>query len=301
MTKQHIFKGLAGAFVFALVIGASSLAQNTTQPATQPATQPVTRPATQPATQPVSSEGLRSADELHTVLRDAMEAHGGLDTWREKGTVHFLLETTMLNPAGRPKNESNTIKISYPTDGRNVVTAKSNGQWMRYTDGKTEVFDSEGNPVSSEAAHQMAWFLLPTLQYITALPFKLGDEGVNSESIDNRIKYGRGLNGLHVTYDEEAGETPEDWYKFYFDEQEGNLVEVLWIVTAQDNLIEWAQPSRYKVVDGLLLPHRWTFIPANADGEITGPPMMTIDVEKVWFGNESGDCCKSTKKSCRES
>lgn len=256
------------AVLLSVLLPAAAFAGASSAPASSPASRPATRPG------------------VHDAIRRGVEAHGGSASWRSLGTALFTLEMTRMDTTGVPLGPPTPFRIAFPTSGEADIEAQmQDGTLMRYVEGRVEVTDPDENPVESPAARGQARFMLPTFQYILSLPWKLEDPGVRTAPLPARTVNGRRLDGVRVTYDPGVGETPDDWYKFYFDAETGRLHDVLWIVTApgHDNTIEWCRFEDLREIEGLLLPHRWVFVFASEDGTEIGPPMMEIRLTDVNF------------------
>jgi hypothetical protein len=244
-------------------------------------------PATRPAvTVPDGETRSATAQVLsgREMIDRAVLAHGGSDVWRNLGQATCEIEMQRFDTAGNPAGAATTFGITFPTDGRAEIEAGMGPIRMRYVDGVTTVTNSHGE-VTDAAMHARAKFMLPTFQYILSMPWKLQDPGTAYERIADRIDSGSKLAGVRVTYLPGVGDSPDDWYKFYVDEATGRLRDVLWIITApgHDGTIEWCRFEDQRLVNGLWIPHQWTFVPADESGLVTGPPMMRARLLSVSF------------------
>lgn len=111
------------------------------------------------------------------IIESSVEAHGGQAAWLGLGTPTFKLSMQKLDENGSPKGDPNEMTLTFPTDGRAEIEGRMGGMVMKYKDGKTEVMTADGKKIEDKAAHQRAWFSLPTFQYILSLPWKLTDPG----------------------------------------------------------------------------------------------------------------------------
>lgn len=257
------------------------------------------KPSSHSTSQPASPES--------KIIEKAIQAQGGKQAWLDKRNIAIEVEMEQLDD---PKAQGiNSMSIFFGTAGRANICANLGGMKMHYLDGKTTVSGSDGKAIDDEKTHAMAKFMLPTFQYIFSLPWKLQDDGVVLSSLPDRVINGKTLKGVYVTYEKGVGETPDDWYKFYFDSESGQLVDVLWIVTSpgHDNMIEWCQFGDFKDVDGILMPHSYNFVKADETGKSEESPWMTLNVKSVKFGTECGkdkskcafDKSRAGKKDCK--
>jgi hypothetical protein len=248
---------------------------------------PVTRPA-EPAPDGVTRSATAPELSGREMIERTVLAHGGAAAWRNLGQATFEIEMQRFDTSGNPAGAASTFGITFPTDGRAEIEAGMGPNRMRYVDGVTTVMNSHGE-VTDAAMHARTKFMLPTFQYILSMPWKLQDPGVAYERIASREDSGIKLAGFRVTYLPGVGDSPDDWYKFYVDEATGRLHDVLWIITApgHDGTIEWCRFEDQRLVDGLWIPHQWTFVPADESGLITGPPMMRARLLRVTFNPET--------------
>lgn len=248
---------------------------------------PTTRPSTDRPEASPSSETSAPLSGQEIVDR-AVLAHGGGDLWRSLERATFEIEMQRFDTAGNPAGAASVFGITFPTDGRAEIEAGMGPVKMRYLDGATTVWNSHGE-VSDPAMLGRAKFMLPTFQYILSMPWKLRDPGVRFERIAGRRDGSKELSGVRVTYAPGVGESPDDWYKFYFDEATGRLHDVLWIITApgHNNTIEWCRFEDQRLVEGIWLPHQWTFVHADESGVTHGPPVMRARLRSVTFARGS--------------
>ena len=172
--------------------------------------------------------------------------------WEAKKAVSFDIE---LSFGGHQRL---TAKITSLTNSTGVRVDKKDGSKLIYN-GK-DVFLS---PAS--ANDKGARFDMFTWQYFFSLPFKLTDPGTNWELLDSlqidSTSYATGK----LTFGEQIGDAPDDWYVVYQQPETGLLHAAAYIVTlgtakekAEENPHAIVYHD-YKKVDGIPVATKWTF------------------------------------------
>jgi len=105
---------------------------------------------------------------------------------------------------------------------------------------------------------------LPGITFFS-LPFKLTDPGTNWELVDSLKIDSTSYATAKLTFGEDVGDAPDDWYVIYQQPQTGLLQAAAYIVTL-GKTIEKAEENPhaivyqdYKKVDGIWVASRWTF------------------------------------------
>jgi len=148
--------------------------------------------------------------------------------------------------------------ISSRTNSTGVRVDNKDGSKLIYN-GK-DVFLSPAN-----ADDKRARFNMFTWNYFFSIPFKLTDLGTNWELLDSlqidSTSYATGK----LTFGEQIGDAPDDWYVVYQQPESGLLHAAAYIVTlgktqekAEENphVIVYHD---YKKVDGISVATKWTF------------------------------------------
>lgn len=157
--------------------------------------------------------------------------------------------------------------------------------------GATLVFDGEKAWVSPQSAEvQRARFSLLTWPYFMAAPFKLNDPGVHLKPAGQMplVKGGPARPVTRMTFDSGVGDTPDDWYVLYTDDQ-GRLEAMSYIVTfgkskekaeAEPHAIRYHD---FKTVDGVTFATRWTFHNWSEKDGIYGEPLGEARLSNIGF------------------
>ena len=179
-------------------------------------------------------------------LSKVLDAHGGLDTWKEMRTLEFSVEkpdgyeitTTDL------KERYSLVEMPKHTigfDGENV--------WMK-SSGKAKY---DGNPK----------FYYNLMFYFYAMPFVLADDGIVYSDAEALTIEGKTYPGIRISYESGVGESPEDEYILYYDSDTNKMVWLGYTVTyfTKEKAKEWhfIKYSNWQEVEGLLLPETMTW------------------------------------------
>ncbi len=181
-----------------------------------------------------------------------IEAAHNKQAWEAKKAVSFDVD---LSFGG---HERMTAKITSRTNSTRVRVDKKDGSKLIYN-GK-DVFLSPAN-----ANDKGARFDMFTWNYFFSIPFKFTDPGTNWELLDSlkidSTPYATGK----LTFGEQIGDAPDDWYVVYQHPETGLLHAAAYIVTlgktkekAEENphVIVYHD---YKKVDGIPVATKWTF------------------------------------------
>ncbi|MFO8147380.1 MAG: DUF6503 family protein [Gillisia sp.] len=174
------------------------------------------------------------------------------ETWNSNKAVAFDIDLTF---GGNPRFSG---KITSLTNSTKIRIDKKDGTKLIY-DGE-EVF-----LCPKIAEEKGARFDMFTWQYFFALPFKLTDPGTNWELMEPQQIEGGSFNRAKLTFENQIGESPKDWYVIYQEPETELLHAAAYIVTfgtetekAEENphLIVYKD---YIVMDGVPFATTWTF------------------------------------------
>lgn len=174
-------------------------------------------------------------------ITKVFDAHGGIDSWNQFNGLQFgiqredLVEKHEVNL----KNRQSLIKYKHHHlgfDGEQV--------WLKNLDTTTY----KSNPK----------FYYNLMFYFYAMPFIVGDNGINYEEGPELEVDGKTYPGILISYEAGVGESPEDEYVIYYDEETNRMEWLAYTVTffskekgKKFNLIKYAD---WQSSDGLLMP-----------------------------------------------
>ncbi len=197
----------------------------------------------------VSSEIQRSASDEIQIEKDPaypetmqkiFKAHGGMENWQEQKTLSFVMD----QEAGP---ETHTIDLRTRMD---KVTAPAYSMGF---DGSRVWLDEEDKKYDGDAI-----FYHNLMFYFYAMPFVLGDKGIQYGETQNLEFEGRQYPGVSIGFGDGVGTSPKDQYYLHYDPETYRMTWLGYTVTyrsgAPSDNIKWIHYNNWQEVDGLLLP-----------------------------------------------
>ncbi len=178
-------------------------------------------------------------------------AHNKAD-WNNKRAVSFDIS---LSFGGQERLNG---KVTSLTNSSKVRIDKKNGTQLIY-DGK-EVYLCPSNADAKGARFDMF-----TWQYFFSIPFKLTDPGTKWESMESVQLNGNPYDVGKLSFENNIGDAPDDWYVVYQERQSGLLHAAAYIVTFGTEQEKAEQNphaivySDYKVIEGIPVATKWSF------------------------------------------
>ena len=194
-----------------------------------------------------------NSSEAGKVVWNAMEAHGGLDTWFANGPITFRFNYQPL--------DGKTARDSYQTvdtwSNRSVHTSATESSakfgwtgeqaWVKAKDSTAFAYDTK------------FWALTPL--WFVGHPFVLSGEGVNLELLEPTTYKEKEYNVVKVTFDAETGDAPDDYYILYVNKESNKLAVMRYIVSYPQYFKDGGNaPEKFtefigeQVVDGITMP-----------------------------------------------
>lgn len=189
-----------------------------------------------------SDTELAVQDSLPVLFRQVLDAHGGLERWREMRQLEFDLysDTTFVD---HQVIDLYNRKVLISND---LYTIGYNGDEVWYT-GKENAFPGG----SARFYHNLQF-------YFFALPFVFADPGVIHEVLEPRTFQGKEYEVMRFTYENEVGDSPEDEYIIYINPDIKQMELLLYTVTyftgEDDDGYGARLYSQWQQVNGLLVP-----------------------------------------------
>ena len=220
------------------------------------------------------------ADTVSTIDKDkypkdifkVLEAHGGMQAFNQMNTLIFEL----TNPEGAEKH-SIDLKNRYSrieTD-KFVIGFDGNEVWI---DQDSTYF--KGDP---RFYHNLMF-------YFYAMPFVLGDDGIQYQEVTPLSFNGVASPGYQISYEANVGDSPDDNYFIYYDPETFKMKFLGYTVTyfskeksTKISLIEYAEWQRE---NGILLPKtlKWRTFDNDSVGEVKSErvfELIKIDSSKL--------------------
>lgn len=211
-----------------------------------------------------------------TQFAQPIEKIHGLDQWQEQN----VLQTDIVVQFG-----GNDV-----IDGTMWMATKSAQSRLELADGTVAVFDGERAWVAPpEMEFPRARFHLLTWPYFLAAPFKLRDPGTLLQPMPDMKVLGEEHEVAQLTFDEGTGDTPDDWYLVYKDEDTDHLRALAYIVTYGTPKME-AEEEPHAVLyedlvrqNGVTIPTEWTFYNWSPERGFHGDPIGKVFLENLRF------------------
>ncbi len=201
------------------------------------------------------------------------EKHGGIREWKSMKSLRYEI----VRPNG---NEKQTIDLISRNDL--VETEK-------YTIG----FDGKDSWVKQDSAYynRNPRFYHNLMFYFYAMPFVLGDNGVNFEKAEDLVYEEVSYPGYKVSYEANVGDAPDDNYYIYFDAETKQMAWLGYTVTfgsgkSNDN-VHYIRYNDWKEFNGLALPNSITWF--TNEGAKLVAPRNTVEFANVVVSNEKVD------------
>ena len=186
----------------------------------------------------------REKDVFETIaypemLSKVFKAHGTLELWKEQRTLSYDIVTDN----GR---ELQTVDLQ---DRREYIVGSN---FIMGNDGKQTWVKSDtsynGNPV----------FYKNLMFYFYAMPFVLGDPGINYAKATPISFEGKDYPGIRITYNADVGISPEDEYFLHYNPETYQMEWLGYTVTyfsgEKSKKISWIRYNDWKKNNDILLP-----------------------------------------------
>lgn len=180
--------------------------------------------------------------EFPAFMDSLFAKHGGYINWQTHQYLTFSiqkpdgLETHQIDLKSR-KDKMSTDKFSLGFDGKEV--------WL-----KQDSTYFKGNP---KFYHNLMF-------YFYAMPFVLGDKGINYGEAEDLVYEGITYKGVKISYESTVGDSPKDNYYLYVDPQSGRMAWLGYTVTffsgEPSDQLSYIRYAGWDMFAGLLLPTR---------------------------------------------
>ena len=219
-------------------------------------------------------------DANSPTLQQALEAHGGYETFQQYHQVEYDLKDWPFSQ-NAPLNDHQMANL----DNRHM--------YIKADDYEVGYNGEEAWTSDAEALGLPADFYYATPFYFFSLPFVFADPGANVESLEPQEFEGKTYDAIRVTYGQGVGDSPDDNYVAYFNQDDHTLKLVHYVVThsavtqgqSADELPRSAIVyETLQEANGLQVPQTASFY-AWKDGRL-GEKAGTIRYENVRFSED---------------
>lgn len=222
-----------------------------------------------------AEQAAQEEERIASYVQAVEDAHG-LDAWSSQDAVSARIELTF---GGNPA-----------LDGRMIFTPSMSK--VRLDQGEASViWDGETAWVTpADAEFPRARFHVLTWPYFLAAPMKLRDPGTHLELLGAKQVETKLYDAARLTFDEDVGDTPEDWYIVYREPQTHRLEAMAYVVTYGTTPEEANEEphaivfSDFQDVEGVAIPTTWTFRLWSEDKRgVHGDPLGEAKLTDVKF------------------
>lgn len=217
-----------------------------------------------PAEQKAAEARQRLEDsEGGRLVLEAIEAHGGLETWYEAPTSSYCWEYS--NPGSEMRFRSCMTVDNQTRRAYHDIEALGTPEDVEPYDGRF-AWDGEQAwiyPADTPKINPRFWAL--TGFYFSQIPFVLADPGVSYEKLPDAELDGETYSMVKCTFGSGVGDAPDDHYILYIDQQDHMVRAIRYTVTFGGRAQKKGGPPRetlfyyedYTTVDGLKTPQHF--------------------------------------------
>ena len=179
-------------------------------------------------------------------ISKVFDAHGGIDTWNAMQTLEFTMPKDTGDEVTFTDLHSRKSLIKMPN---HTIGYDGSDVWLQSNDTTTY----KGNPK----------FYYNLMFYFYAMPFVLGDDGINYADVEPLEFEGVSYPGILISYEAGVGESPDDEYILYYHPETFKMEWLGYTVTyfSQEKAKEFhfIKYSDWQDVNGLQLPKTLTW------------------------------------------
>lgn len=216
----------------------------------------------------------------HALVMESIAAHGGTEKWYNNGALQFRWKYHLTDKG------PNAIADSIQTVDTKTLSAVHEvpGKDIRFGVDKGKYWISPKGATFTPPAR--FWTLTP--YYFIGIPFVFNDENANFELLDDPMEFeGKSYTQVKITYNQKAGDSPDDHYVLLIDPETKLTRGTYYTVTSKLVAKNGVGPEKFisldnlKDVDGVLLAsgHRTMKM---EEGKITSQMRFT-EVSDVKF------------------
>ncbi|RMB56943.1 hypothetical protein EAX61_12835 [Dokdonia sinensis] len=226
-----------------------------------------------------------NSSEAGKIVWQAMEAHGGLDTWYKNGPLSFHFDYVPLDGSTRRNTYQTVDTWSNKARHQNVDDRSQEFGWTGEKAWK-KVKDSTAFPFDMRF-----WALTP--YYFLGQPFILDGEGVRLEKLADKTHKDVTYDAIKVTFAEGTGDAPDDYYVLYFGEENHKLAVIRYIVSYPQYFPDGGHlPEKLMELQGTTIVNGIELATGYhthwlTEDEKAGEHITTIEVSDITFAPET--------------
>lgn len=244
------------------------------------------RPATWVTARVAEARTRLQADRAGVLVWNAIEAHGGLQTWLAKSTVAFEFD---YQPLGQPERGMHTYNQVDLWSARARQAELPGGAGAEATlgwDGERAWITPAADAFPSSARF---WSLTP--YYFMGMPFVAADPGTRYERLADATLDETRYQVVKLTYGEGVGDAPDDYYVLYLHPETRRLAALRYVVSYPGRFAAGAHSpeklmrySEFTTVDGLQFAQRLDTSAWDAESATPGDVVTHIAVSRITLG-----------------
>jgi len=222
-----------------------------------------------PATRAEAAYARLEGTEGGRLLRQSIDAHGGLDAWYDAGGLRF---TFAYVPAGKPEAIRHTVNLVDIETSR-VRQEQVGGESVLGWDGEQAWIAPSEDAFPSSPRF---WALTP--YYFVGMPWVLADPGTRHERLEDAPLAGETMTRVKVSYDPGTGDAPDDYYVAWLDPEDHTLRALTYIVSSPEVFPDGGHSPEKRLtylrpvtVDGLQFAQRYEGFILDVTGRRTAP------------------------------
>ena len=211
---------------------------------------------------------------------ESIKAHGGADKWYGNGQLQFQWTYHMTDRGPDAIVDTvqtvdpKTLAVKHEVVGKDITFGLNDGvDWIRPKDAKFTP------PVRF-------WALTPT--YFLGIPFVFNDENATFELLPDKMAFeGKDYSQVKITYNEKAGDSPDDYYVLLIDPETKVTRGAYYTVTNKSLGRDKVGPPKFislddlKDVDGVMLAGGHRTFAMNDDATEIADQMRFTEVSGV--------------------
>jgi hypothetical protein len=233
------------------------------------------------------SDSEETVNEGKALVMESIAAHGGTEPWYNNGLLHFRWQYHMSDRG--PDAVVDSRQTFNPKTMAVTHTVPDSEMRFGWNDGQAWVL----NPEEDFPTPPAFWALTPT--YFIGIPFVFNDPNARFEKLaESKSFEGKDYTQVKVTYTDDAGDSPDDYYVLLIDPETKATRGAYYIVTHPLVAPDGPGPEKFITLDNLqnvggvrLASSHRTFKMEN--GEI-GDQMRHTEVSEVrWITEGEAD------------
>jgi len=176
------------------------------------------------------------------LVMESINAHGGKEKWYGNGLLQFRWKYHMTDRGAIVDSvqtvDPSSLAVVHEVPGKDIKFGWNNGKtWISPKD-------------ATFTPPPQFWSLTPT--YFIGIPFVFNDENAEFKLLEETKKFeGKDYTQVKITYNKEAGESPDDYYVLLIDPETKLTIGTYYIVTHPLVAKNGVGPEKFITLDNL--------------------------------------------------